>query len=84
MNSQWHEDNPVPIYPKSAVLGWHLRHEAVCSCRPTPEAVLRDLDQLGIITPGRVDRMPVPRESLHGPGIHPQFPHVLIVNGPVR
>jgi hypothetical protein len=76
-NTRWHAANPIPIYPRSAFLGWHLRHEAVCNCRATPEAVLVELDALGIVTPGRIDRMAVPTTVLSSDGASPQFPHVL-------
>lgn len=76
-NRQWHEANPVPIYPRSAFLGWHLRHEAVCSCRPTPETVLLELDALGIVTPGRIDRMTVPSTTSPPEKAAIQFSHVL-------
>ena len=81
INTRWHEANPIPIYPRSVFLGWHLRHEAVCSCRPTPEAVLRELDALRIITPGRVDRIGVPGRADHGHGIDRRLPPVLIADG---
>ncbi len=76
-NTRWHAANPVPIYPRSAFLGWHLRHEAACNCRPTPEAVLIELDILGIVTPGRIDRMAVPTVVVSSDDGAPQFPHVL-------
>lgn len=76
-NKRWHEANPIPIYPRSAFLGWHLRHEAVCNCRPTPETVLLELDALGIVTPGRIGRMAVPAADVPYSGATPQFPHVL-------
>jgi hypothetical protein len=76
-NMRWHEANPVPIYPRSAFLGWHLRHEAVCNCRATPEAVLLELDALGIVTPGRINRMAVPVAVVPRDSAAPQFPHVL-------
>lgn len=76
-NTAWHVANPVPIYPRSVFLGWHLRHEAACNCRATPEAVLLELDALGIVTPGRIDRMAVPRMIGPPDNVAPQFPHVL-------
>lgn len=76
-NRQWHEANPVPIYPRSAFLGWHLRHEAVCNCRPTPEMVLLELDALGIVTPGRINRMAVSSTTSPQDKVAVQFPHVL-------
>lgn len=76
-NTAWHVANPVPIYPRSAFLGWHLRHEAVCNCRATPEAVLLELDALGIVTPGRIDRMAVPVVTVPFDDVAPPFPHVM-------
>ena len=52
----WHRNNPIPIYPRTNFLGWHLRHEAACGCRPVPEAVLRELDEMGIVLAGHLDR----------------------------
>jgi hypothetical protein len=83
-NKRWHEANPVPIYPRSAFLGWHLRHEAVCNCRATPEAVLLELDALGIVTPGRIDRMAVPAMTVPFDDVAPLFPHVLRFGGLAR
>lgn len=83
-NAQWHKDNPVPIYPRSAFPGWHLRHEAVCACRPTPEAVLRALDDLGIVTPGRIERMLVPATMPDRPGPQRQARQGPVNAGPWR
>jgi hypothetical protein len=56
LNTRWHRDNPRPLFPRSALLGWHLRHEAACSCSAMPEFVLRELDEMGVIVPGHTSR----------------------------
>lgn len=83
INQAWHRDNPVPIYPRTAFLGWHLRHEAACSCRPMPEMVLRELDALGVVMAGRIERMPVPGSvtECDPPATPSDLPHVIVVNG---
>lgn len=64
----WHASNPQPIFPRAHFLGWYLRHEAACACRPMPERVLRELDAMGIVTPGRITLLPssMPEHAMPG------------------
>lgn len=65
-NAEWHRLNPQPIYPRAHFLGWYLRHEAACDCQPIPETVLRELDALGIVTPGRTHRFGIGQPAVIG------------------
>ena len=56
-NHEWHKANPLPIYPRAEFLGWHLRHEAACNCRPLPDFVLREFEARGFVLAGHVGRM---------------------------
>jgi hypothetical protein len=57
-NTDWHQNNPLPIYPRPKFLGWHLRHEAACGCSPISESVLQELDAMGIVLAGYAGREP--------------------------
>lgn len=56
-NHAWHRDNPVPIFPRSDFLGWHLRHEASCGCRPVPPDVLQEFALMGFILAGHPEEL---------------------------
>lgn len=70
-NPEWHRNNPIPIYPRTNVLGWHLRHEAACGCRPIPDDVLQELDAMGFVLAGHVDIEGQCRRLLARPPVEP-------------
>ena len=51
LNREWHLAHRMPVNATlQQRIAWHIEHQKNCSCRPTPQKILKEINAKRIMT----------------------------------